>query len=90
MSIQELCDYWKINGKRICDDIRNKEYKPNTTIIKEIINNKGKRRNIANLCSIDRLISRLLAQKLNRYFDPLLNDNTYAYRENKGVLPAVC
>lgn len=89
MSIQDLNDYWKVNGKRLCDDIRNKEYKPSTILIREIINNKGKRRNIASLCSIDRLISRLLAQKLNRYFDPLLNDNTYAYRDNKGVVPAV-
>lgn len=89
MHISDFEEYWELNKDNICQEIRNREYKPGIVLIREIINNKAKRRNIASLNVIDRFISRLLAQKLNKYIDPLFYDNSFAYRENKGVPDAL-
>ena len=58
-------------------------------LIREYVNQKGKRRNIANLASIDRFITRLLAQKLNRYLSSMFLEKSFAYQEGKGVVAAV-
>ncbi len=89
MHISDFEEYWNLNKDKICQDIRNKEYKPGLVLIREIINNKGKRRNIASLNVIDRFISRMLSKKLDKYFDPLFCDNSFAYREGKGVPDAL-
>lgn len=89
MHISDFEEYWNLNNENICQEIRNKEYKPGIILIREIINNKAKRRNIASLNVIDRFVSRLLAQKLNKYIDPLFYDNSFAYRDNKGVQDAL-
>lgn len=55
----------------------------------EIVNKAGKRRVVSQMCSIDRLICRLLAQKLERYIAPVFLPHSYAYQEGKGVAEAV-
>ena len=55
----------------------------------EIINSKGKRRIISNLGIVDRYITRLLSQKLQRYFAVDFLPNSFAYQENKGILSAI-
>ena len=64
-------------------------YEPGIIKNSEIINGRGKKRTISNLPLVDRFITRLLAQKLARYFNPLFMENSFAYQEGKGVLEAV-
>ena len=89
MLLSELENYWKLNSVRIIEEIKNGSYQPGIIQNYEILNGKGKRRVISNLCVIDRFITRLLAQKLKRYIEPEFLPNSFAYQEGKGVLEAV-
>lgn len=89
MLLSELENYWKLNSDRIIEEIKNGSYQPGIVQNYEILNGKGKRRVISNLCVIDRFIARLLAQKLKRYIEPEFLPNSFAYQEGKGVLEAV-
>lgn len=89
MHLSELNQYWTVNQQRICEEIREQKYKPGLILIREYMNKRGKRRNIASLNVIDRFITRLLSQKLNGYFSHLFLANSFAFQERKGVLAAV-
>ena len=89
MHLSELQRYWQMNQIQISDKLRNKEYQPGIILIREYINKNRKRRNIASLNVIDRFITRLLSQKLNRYITPEFYRNSYAYQDGKGVMAAV-
>lgn len=89
MRLSELEQYWNINGNRIIEEVKNQKYQPGLVLIHEHINKTGKRRNIANFNVIDRFITRLLSQKLNRYISPIFMENSCAYQDGKGVMGAV-
>lgn len=89
MHVSELEKYWRMNHDQIISDLKNQEYQPGIILIREHMNKTGKRRNIASLNVIDRFITRLLSQKLNRYLAPIFCENSYAYQDSKGVMPAV-
>ena len=89
LRVSELPEFWKSNSKKIIEDIKQCKYKPGTVLMREIVNSKGKRRTICSLPSLDRLITRLLSQKLERYISPMFYDNSFAYQENKGTTAAV-
>lgn len=87
--LSELKEYWMLNSEIIVDSIKNRSYFPGVVKIHEIINGKGKKREISNLNTVDKFILRLLAQKLNRYIEPEFMQNSYAYQDGKGILDAV-
>ena len=55
----------------------------------EIVNCKGKKRTVTKMNTIDRFVSRLLAQKLNEFYNPLFLRDSCAYQHNKGIQTAV-
>ena len=89
MRVSELPKYWKANGQRIAGDIRKGKYEPGIVLMREIVNNKGKRRIISSLPALDRFITRLLSQKLDRYLSPMFFDNSFAYQKDKGITEAM-
>lgn len=89
MPLSELEDYWKLNHQAIISQLYKCTYEPGVIKCTEIVSNKGKRRVISNLCTIDRFISRLLYQKLKRYIGQEFLESSYAYQDNKGILDAV-
>ena len=89
MPLFEIENYWKMNNQKIIETLKVGTYEPGVIKCTEIVSNKGKRREISNLCAVDRFISRLLYQKLRRYIEPEFLEHSYAYQENKGVLEAV-
>lgn len=89
MQISEFGDYWKINHERIENEIREGIYQPGIIKNYEILKGTGKRRIISNMNVLDRFITRLLSQKLQRYFEPEFLPNSYAYQTGKGTLEAV-
>ena len=89
MPLSELEDYWNLNQDRIKEELLTGTYQPGVIKIQEIITKNGKRRNISTLNTIDRFITRLLAQKLHRYIEPLFLKNSFAFQENKGIQDAV-
>ena len=89
MFLSELEQYWKFNKDRIYEEIQEKEYQSGVIAIHEYIDKTGKRRNIASLNVIDRFLTRLLSQKLNRYIAPMFLQNSCAYQDGKGVVTAL-
>lgn len=88
-SLDELKDYWELNKDRILDEVNNCSFKPNMVQEYEIVNGKGKRRKVTRYSDPDKLITRLISQKLNEFFAPLFEKESHAYQENKGITTAV-
>lgn len=89
MLLSEFPAYWELNHIRIEEELRTCRYQPGVVKSYEIINGKGKRREISSLNVIDRFITRLLSQKLRCYLEPEFLEHSYAYQEGKGILDAV-
>lgn len=89
ITIEEFPKYWQINSEKVINGILDGSYIPGVINSYEIIGKSGKKRDISSLNVTDRFISRLIAQKLKRYIEPLFYVNSYAYQDGKGILDAV-
>ena len=89
MSVAEFEEYWKLNETRIEAELRDGSYQPSVVKNYETVNGKGKRRVISNLSVTDRFLTRLLAQKMKRYIEPMFLEYSYAYQDGKGIVDAV-
>lgn len=87
--LSEVYDYYKLNEEYILNSIYKKNYQCKKTILKEMLNYRGKKRIIAKMCSIDRFISRVMEQVLVKEIDKNFSSHSFAYRENYGVHKAV-
>lgn len=87
--VSELEEYWNLNKDTIIESIKNQSYEPGIIKNTAILNGKGKRRVISVLNTVDRFITRLLAQKLDRYYKDYFLENSFAYQSNKGIQEAV-
>lgn len=87
--VSEIEECWRLNGTQIMSEIREGNYEPAIVESFEHLSKKGKVRTISKLSKEDRFITRLLAQKLKVYLDPLFMRNSFAYQEGKGILDAV-
>ena len=87
--LSDLQEYWSLNHEKIEKQLFEGNYQPAPIQIKEIINGNGKRRVISILATVDRLIARLLCQKLKRYLEKDFLPCSFAFQENKGIQAAV-
>lgn len=87
--LSDLREYWKLNHDRIEEEIKSGKYCPGIIRSYEITNGYGKRRTIVSLNTIDRYITRLMAQKMKFYIEPEFLNCSYAYQEGKGIRDAV-
>lgn len=81
--LSELSAYLKENG--IVSKILSGSYVPKPAIMYEIPNSSGGLRNIYKLSSCDRLITRILSDKLQSEFDDIFSPCCIAYRPDKWV-----
>ncbi|MGN0287488.1 MAG: CRISPR-associated endonuclease Cas1 [Atopobiaceae bacterium] len=88
MRVSDLPSYWKANGSRVCQQLRDSEYRFGVVSKYEIISAKGKRRFISSIDVLDRFVERLLQQVLAPEFDRLFLPNSFAFQEGKGALDA--
>lgn len=89
VKLSELEEYWELNRERVCRELGEGTYQPGVVKCFEIMSNAGKRRMVSNLTTLDRFLSRLLVQKLERYLAPEFLTGSYTYQEGKGTLEAV-
>ena len=87
--LSDLEEYWKLNHETIEKQLRSGTYEPGVVKESEIVNGKGKRRTISLLNTIDRFITRLLAQELKKHIESEFLDCSFAFQENKGIQRAV-
>lgn len=89
MRLADLKEYWLLNHEWIEKELKKGTYQPGIVKCYDITTGHGKRRTVSTLTGIDKFVTRLLSQKLNRYFTPLFLPNSYAYQDGKGVTEAV-
>ena len=87
--LSDLQEYWSINHELIEKQLHEGTYEPGVIKETEIINGKGKRRNISILTTIDRYITRLMSQKMKRYIEEEFLPCSLSFQENKGIQKAV-
>ena len=65
--ISEFKEYWEVKHLNIEKEIREGTYIPGIVKTYEIVNNRGKKRSVSSLNVTDRMISRMLTQKLTSF-----------------------
>ncbi|QTH48647.1 MULTISPECIES: CRISPR-associated endonuclease Cas1 [Streptococcus] len=87
--LSELKEFWSLNSSAILSQIKNGSYVP--TIVKQcqLLKTSGGYRTISLFGNLDRFLLRMLAQKLERYMNPLFLANSFAFQAEKGVLAAI-
>ena len=87
--LHNLDKYWEINGDQVKVSVFDGSYIPGIVRQMELIQGNGKRRDLARMNAIDRLLMRCVVQKIARPLESILNDNSYAFREGRGTSAAV-
>ena len=89
MWLHELSEYWEINRREIIESLKEHSFTPGIVRRIDIVQGNGKRRQIINMNSIDRLLLRCITQKLNAESESIFNERSYAYQHNKGTQDAI-
>lgn len=87
--VKDFEEYWILNGQKILKQVMNGVYMASPVQLREIIMPTGKHRIIAHYTCTDRLITRILAESLQKEVDDSLSEYSYAYRKQRGVLKAI-
>lgn len=78
MPVSEIADHWRANGLQIEEAIRSGRYRPAAAACFEVVTGSGKRREVASINAVDRLIERMLHQQLTRCLGSLFLPNSFA------------
>ena len=87
--LADLKEYWDLNKELIIQSILDQTYKPGIVTNVTVVNHKAKRRVISKLNVVDRFITRLLSQKLNKLYQWRFYDKSFAFQIDKGIQDAV-
>jgi len=88
MSAAGAVSWIAVNGDHLCKDILDGNYSPMPAIEFHSAKSKGGYRTLSKLSVIDMIIQKSLTQALSPEFESVFSDNSFAYRQNKGVLSA--
>lgn len=88
MRLSSLDEWHAANGDMLMNSIRAGEYRPDAATIFEVATKSGKRREIASINVVDRLVERMLQQQLTLHLDQLFSPSSFAYRDGKGPMAA--
>ena len=88
VKLSDIRDYWDTNKDAITLAIKDGQYIPGIVSVTEILKPNGKRRTIAKLNSIDRLILRAIVQVLAKIIEPKLPDTCFSYRQGRSASDA--
>lgn len=89
LRVSQLDEYLTNNKTLLINLLKSYSYKTREVILTDILSKNGKVRTIAKVNSIDKLVSRMIYQVIDPIISNLFQDNSYAYRKEKGVLNAV-
>lgn len=88
VALSGIRNFWDMNRDSLLSELAEERYQPGNVQMVEIVTYKGKHRTIAAYNSIDRLLLRCMAQGLQKEFDTLFQEYSYAFREGKGITAA--
>jgi group II intron reverse transcriptase/maturase len=87
--LYDLEKFWNVNGQKIVNQIHDKKYIPQIVHEKIIVSANGKRRKIALMSSVDRMIQRAVLQIIKEEVEKLFSKYSFAYRDEKGTDTAI-
>lgn len=83
--LYDLEEFWNNNGQRIVKQIKEKKYIPQIVHEKIIVSANGKRRKIALMSSVDRMIQRAILQAIKNEAEKNFSEYSFAYRDEMGT-----
>ena len=83
--LYDLEEFWNNNGQRIVRQIEEKKYIPQIVHEKIIVSANGKRRKIALMSSVDRMIQRAILQAVKDEVETAFSKYSFAYRNEMGT-----
>ena len=89
MTVDELLQYLKENGKQIKEDIRKGKYNPKAVRRVEIPKADGSKRKLGIPVVVDRVIQQAIAQQLSIIYEPIFSENSYGFRPNRSCHDAI-
>ena len=89
MSVDELLQYLKDNGKKIRETILAGEYKPQPVRGVEIPKDNGKTRQLGIPTAVDRVIQQAIAQVLTPIYEPKFVETSYGFRPKRSAHDAL-
>lgn len=89
MTVDELLQYLKENGKQIKESIREGKYNPKAVRRVEIPKTDGSKRKLGIPTVVDRVIQQAVAQQLSTIYEPIFSENSYGFRPNRSSHDAV-
>jgi len=89
MTVQELDQYFMVNGAVIRQSIMDGKYRPQPVRGVEIPKDNGKKRQLGILTAVDRTIQQAITMKLTPIFEPLFSDTSYGFRPGRSAHNAI-
>lgn len=87
--LHSLSAYWEDNQQALRESLLEGSFRPGLVRKVEILNERGKKREIISMNAIDRLLLRCIVQMCSPAADPQFNELSFAFQTGKGVKAAV-
>lgn len=88
LRVSQLDDYLSNNKELFINLLKTNKYKSKEVELVDIVSKTGKIRSIAKICSLDKLVSRMISNVIDPILSSLFKENSFAYQKDKGTIPA--